>query len=294
MRGRFDGAYNSQNIEQAYGTEPDLLVYAGLRAEKYLANSAPEKDLELIVQAEENIEKICPKKLVLISTIDVFKNPQNVDENTPIDTQDLHAYGYNRYMLECWVREHYVDALIIRLPALFGPNIKKNFIYDYINRIPYMLKADKFLDLVGEWSELSDFYQKQNNNFYKVKELTHLERCLLRKKFMEIGFSALNFTDSRSRYQFYPLSRLWKDIQTALENDIRLWHPATEPVSAGEIYQYLEGESFVNELSGKVSNYNYKTIYDASFHGTNGYIMTKEKVLYEISQFVESEGNVKC
>ena len=62
--GSFDGAYNSKNIEEAYGTNPDLLIYAGLRAEKYLANNAPEKDMELIKQAEDNITKINPKKLV--------------------------------------------------------------------------------------------------------------------------------------------------------------------------------------------------------------------------------------
>ena len=103
----FDAVYNSKNIEKAYGTEPELLVYAGLRAEKYLANNAPEKDMALIVQAEENIRKIAPKKLVLISTVDVFKDPQGVDENSEIDTKDLHAYGYNRYLFEQWVREYY-------------------------------------------------------------------------------------------------------------------------------------------------------------------------------------------
>lgn len=51
--GTFDVAYNSKNIEEAYGTNPDLLIYAGLRAEKYLANNAPEKDMELIFQAEK-------------------------------------------------------------------------------------------------------------------------------------------------------------------------------------------------------------------------------------------------
>ena len=125
--GQFDAVYNSKNIEEAYGTNPQLLIYAGLRAEKYLANHAPEKDMEMIIQAEENIRKIHPKKLVLISTIDVFRVPKDVDENSRIDTVNLHAYGYNRYQLELWVRETYPDALIVRLPGLFGKNIKKNF-----------------------------------------------------------------------------------------------------------------------------------------------------------------------
>ena len=92
--GDFDAVYNSKNIQDAYGTCPDLLVYAGLRAEKYLANNAPEKDMEQIIEAEHNIEKIKPKRLVLISTIDVFKVPKNVDEKSVIDTENLHPYGY--------------------------------------------------------------------------------------------------------------------------------------------------------------------------------------------------------
>ncbi len=40
--GHFDAVYNSKNIEESHGTNPDLLIYAGLRAEKYLANNDPE------------------------------------------------------------------------------------------------------------------------------------------------------------------------------------------------------------------------------------------------------------
>ena len=46
-KGQIDQVYNSKNIEEAYGLKPDLLIYSGLRAEKYLANNAPEKDMEL-------------------------------------------------------------------------------------------------------------------------------------------------------------------------------------------------------------------------------------------------------
>ncbi len=287
--GQFDAAYNSKNIEEAYGTRPDLLIYAGLRAEKYLANQAPEKDMELILQAEENISKIAPEKLVLISTIDVFKTPKKVDETSAVDTEDLHPYGYNRYRLELWVRSHYPDALIIRLPGLFGKNLKKNFIYDYKNVIPFMLNAQKMEELSARDESLGAYYRLQDNGFYKMVELSPAERRELKEKFLKLGFSALNFTDSRSVYQFYPLARLWSDIQTLLQKNIPLWHPATEPVSAGEVYRYLTGKEFVNRLNGPVADYDYRTIHAGIFGGRDGYICRKEDVLREIRTFLSLE-----
>ena len=284
-KGTFEAAYNSRNIEQAYGTRPELLVYAGLRAEKYLANSDPAKDMQLIDAAKDNISRINPKKLVLISTIDVFKIPSNVNEESAIDTDGLQAYGYNRYLLECWVRENYPDALIVRLPGLFGINIKKNFIFDFINVIPFMLKEEKFKELSGKEPGLMKYYLKQDNGFYKVN-VEDKDREMLKDMFRKLGFSALNFTDSRSSYQFYNLSRLWQDIQTALDEEIRLWHPATQPVSAGELYKYLTGETFVNELSGTPAAYDYRTIHDRLFGGHDGYICSKEEVMEDIRVFV--------
>ncbi len=287
--GEFDKVFNSKNISEAYGLKPDLLIYSGLRAEKYLANNAPEKDMELIDMAEENIDKIAPKKLVLISTIDVFKKPEDVDELSTIDIENLHAYGYNRYVLECRIREKYPDALIIRLPGLFGINIKKNFIYDYINVIPFMLKQDKMEELSLVDSEIKNYYQLQDNGFFKLQPLNDSEKEVLKSKFRTLGFSALNFTDSRSVYQFYDLSRLWDDIQIALDNNIKLWHPATEPVSAAEVYSYLMGKEFVNELSGVPANYDYRTIYAELFGGSDGYICRREEILERIKRFVNSQ-----
>ncbi len=279
--------YNSKNIEEAYGTEPDLLIYAGLRAEKYLANNAPDKDYDQILKAEENIERIQPRSLVLISTIDVFKDPSGADETTGVDTKDLHPYGLNRYRLEEWVRERYEDALIIRLPGLFGINIRKNFIYDLINVIPFMLKEDKFNELALKDEFIKDHYIKQDNGFYKVG-VDEKDREELKERFKALGFSALNFTDSRSVYQFYDLSGLWDDINTALRNDIKLWHPATEPVSAGEVYEYLTGDTFINELPGKPAFYDYRTIHDRVFGGHDGYIYEKREVLERIRDFMQS------
>ena len=286
-KGDFDGIYNSKNIQEAYGKNPDLLIYSGLRAEKFLANNAPEKDLELIYGAEKNIEKINPKKLILISTIDVLKKPINVDEDVEIETIGLQAYGYNRYQLECWVRENYPDALIIRLPGLYGINLKKNFIYDYINIIPSMLKEEKMNELLLKNSDLTEYYKLGDNGFYKLTDINENQKKKLRNILKSIQFTALNFTDSRNVYQFYPLERLWNDIKICLENNIKLWHPATEPISASELYAALTGETFENEILDKSLKYNFKTKYFKEFNGNNGYIMSKKEILEDIKKFIK-------
>ena len=134
----FAGQYNSKNIKEAFGSRPELLVYSGVPAEMFLANKDPEGDLAIIKNAIENIKKIMPEKLVLISTVAVYPKPNGVDETDVIRTEDLSAYGKNRRYLEQWVEENVKDHLIVRLPAIYGIHMKKNFIYDYIHVIPAM------------------------------------------------------------------------------------------------------------------------------------------------------------
>lgn len=285
----FNGLYNSKNIEESFGTKPDLLIYSGIRAEKFLANSEPEKDLEIVKNAFENIKKINPKHVVLISTIDVYRNPVDVDESTIIDTDNLQPYGLNRYHLEKLVVNEFKNHTIIRLPGLFGENIKKNFIYDLINLIPLMLDEVKFQELFDKDNFIKDYYVKEKNNFYKCRKVTQLERIELKQYFNKIGFSALNFTDSRGIFQFYNLDYLWNHINIAIRNDIKLLNFAVEPLSVNEIYKAIKGIDFVNQVAKIIPKYDYKTKYDEIFGGQNGYIFEKQFVLKDIIKFVEGK-----
>ena len=216
-----------------------------------------------------------------------MKNPIDVDENAEIEIEGLQAYGYNRYQLECWVRENYPDALIIRLPGLYGINLKKNFIYDYINVIPSMLKKEKMKELLLKDSELENYYKLEDNGFYKLNNIDEEQKKELRKKLKNIQFTALNFTDSRNVYQFYPLERLWDDIQICIKNNIKLWHPATEPISTSELYKFLTGKNFENKILDESIKYDFKTNYFKEFNGNNGYIMNKKEILEDIKKFVK-------
>ena len=236
----FDGLYNSKNIQDAFGTNPDILYYSGVPAAKFIANKYPDQDLDIIKNAVENIRKINPKKLVLISTVDVYKDPNGKDEDSIPQTEGLAAYGANRFYLENRVREMYPDCLIVRLPGLYGKNIKKNFIYDFINYIPALLNEGKMTQLREKNPQLKDFYSLRDDGFWAVN--SGADRRVLKEIFRQVGFSALNFTDSRGVFQYYNLEYLYKDIQIAIENGVKLLNIATEPIEIGTLHKVLTGE----------------------------------------------------
>ena len=287
----FTYKFNTKNIEHAFGTKPDLLIYAGLRAEKFLANNDPEQDLKSIEQAFENIKKIQPQKLVLISTIDVYGDPVNVYEDSGIITEKLQPYGANRLLLEKKVHDYWPEALVVRLPGLFGKNIKKNFIYDFINMIPTMLKKDKYIELAEKEKLLFEYYSLQNNGFYKCKPLSNSEKEKLKNIFSQLGFSALNFTDSRAVFQFYGLHHLWNHIEKALMNNLNILNIATEPVEIGELYHRITGCEFENKVSQQPPYYDFKTKYDHIYGGNRGYIFDKQTVINEIIEFIQEQKN---
>jgi hypothetical protein len=287
---RFDRAFNSSNIGDAFGTRPDLCVYAGIRAEKFLANDDPTADRAIIDNAADTIRRIAPKRLALISTIDVFKNPAGVDEDTSPNTEGLHAYGANRLALEQQASAMVKDCHILRLPGLFGKNIKKNFIYDLMNAVPSMLNERAYRELAAQSPLIADAYIRQPNRFHAYTGSAE-ERARLKPEFERVGFSALNFTDSRAEYQFYNLAYLGEHIQLAVLHNIPLLHLATEPLSAATIYRTVKGSEFVNEISAQPPKYDFRTKYADLLGGKNGYVFGKEQVLREIVEFVE--GNVK-
>ncbi|EPX60393.1 hypothetical protein D187_001880 [Cystobacter fuscus DSM 2262] len=153
----FADLYNSKNIGSIRGRSFDLLVSAGAPAEKWKANAEPEKDLAILQRLMEDLREVRARKMVLISTVDVYPSPVDVDEDSPIDPSKGGAYGRNRHLLEQFILERF-DALVVRLPGLFGPGLKKNVIFDLIhgNRLEAINTAGvfQFYDLNNIWRDI--------------------------------------------------------------------------------------------------------------------------------------------
>jgi nucleoside-diphosphate-sugar epimerase len=129
----FDGLYRSTNIHEIEGREFDLVVCAGAPAQKWIANREPEADRAKIEALIAHLKTVRCKTFVLVSTVDVFKSPLGVDEDSPVDEEGLHAYGLHRRLLEKAVQQHFANHLVVRLPGLVGPGLRKNVIFDFLN-----------------------------------------------------------------------------------------------------------------------------------------------------------------
>lgn len=129
----FESLFRSTNISDIDGKSFDTVVCAGAPAQKWIAIREPEADRQKIDDLIAHLKTIQCKTFILISTVDVFKSPLGVDEATPVDESGLHAYGLHRRLLEKFVEGHFASHLIVRLPGLVGPGLRKNVIFDFLN-----------------------------------------------------------------------------------------------------------------------------------------------------------------
>lgn len=130
---RFESLFRSTDIASICGRSFSHLFCAGIQAKKWWSNLHPEEDLAQIDRLLDHLTKTRAERFTLISTIDVYPAPQLVDEDSKIDRVGHHAYGLNRLYAEERIRELFPQVLVVRLPGLFGPGLKKNLIYDMIH-----------------------------------------------------------------------------------------------------------------------------------------------------------------
>jgi len=144
--GRFTDRYHTQNIHEMSG-HYDLIVCAAPSGTKWKANDTPAQDWTSVSKLIETISHVTADNFVLISTIDATK------EN---------AYGKNRKFLENAILDLFPKAIILRLPALFGPGLKKNVLYDLMNGGMNVNAADvyQWFNLTKLWRYICHYLSK--------------------------------------------------------------------------------------------------------------------------------------
>ena len=124
------------------------------------------------------------------------------------------------------------------MPALFGPNLRKNALYDLVH-----------------------------------DNLT----------------AAIN---PAGVFQWYPIARLWSDIEITRQADLSLVNMVTEAVRMSSIIErYFPGVE-VGQEQAPAPTYNLTTRYSAVFGGEGPFIRTADECLREIGDFVRREKRI--
>jgi hypothetical protein len=129
----FDDFFNSSNIREIIGKHYDLLICSGVSGTKWLANLHPAEDKKKIDSLMDHLRSVTADRFILISTVDVFGNPNKVDEDSGVDLECQTSYGKHRHQLEMTIVERFPNVTIVRLPAIYGWGLKKNALFDLIH-----------------------------------------------------------------------------------------------------------------------------------------------------------------
>lgn len=219
----FDDFFRRADIHEISRQPYSMAVCAGAPGVKWKANADPDGDRQAIERLTDALRNAHISTLVLISTIDVYPHPCGVNEASPIDPSANHPYGRHRYQLETFVRDTFANHLIVRLPALFGPGIKKNVIFDLM----------------------------ENNQTEKINPLAQFQYYCLDwlwndlAKALALGLKTLNLSTTPIRTSeivstFFPQRKVAPPQEPAAHYDMQSIHGSLWPETGKNGYLYTD------------------------------------------------------
>lgn len=303
LRGQhsFDGLFNSRNIAQVEGQSFNTVVCAAAPGSMFEANKKPEQDQAKIEVLTEQLSRLKAQRFVLVSSIAVLADFAGGDDEGTTKFQEDLAYGRHRRILEKFCEQHFENCLIVRLPALFGHGLRKNFIFDLMNPVPTMLQEARLENLK---KELEPTLAKLVNALYAPDAATGMlkldrealnrcsERPALDATMTRIGFSAIQFHNRKTTYQYYDMERLWNDICIALEAGLSHIHLSTEPLEAARIHKRLTGIE-MPETCARLHREDMQTRHAALWSRKGRYLDEADSVLDRLAAFYAGERATK-
>ncbi|WDF72869.1 sugar nucleotide-binding protein [Novosphingobium sp. KACC 22771] len=293
----FDDMFNSRNIGDIAGQSYDMVVCAAAPATMWAANQNPAADKANLDGLFAALRLAKTEHFVLISTIAVLDNAAAgyTEANAAFESEK--AYGLHRRELEERVESHFANSHILRLPALFGPGIKKNFVFDLMNPAPSFIKPDVWEKTLANLSAedaalLGRYYALDEGlgmwGLNRVALNGSQDRENVNAIFHQINFVARNFTNSETRFQYYNMERLADNIDQAVAAGIDTLNVCSQPLSAAEVCRELTGDTFVN-TAPPLWVEDMRSIHAETFGGSGPYLFDRESVLGDLKAFFAAE-----
>jgi len=104
-----------------------------------------------------------------------------------------------------------------------------------------------------------------------------------------INDNCLEMINPRTTVQYYDLSDLWADIETALRHDLRLVNLFNEPIASQTILDRFFPGKPVGGKPAPEAHYDLRSKHAALFGGRNGYIRNAAETLAAMGRFIETE-----
>lgn len=171
LQGSFTHLYRSTTIADIKGLDFDVITCCGLSAKKWWANAHPEEDARSLQSLQDLLSTVTCRRFILLSTIDVFQHtdlPNDESNSFDVSTQ---PYGRHRYDFEQFVKATFSEenVFILRLPALFGPFLKKNIIYDMLeNKEPQSIRRTDEYQFYPIWHLSRDIQWAVDHDLHLV------------------------------------------------------------------------------------------------------------------------------
>lgn len=290
----FGATFNSKTIGAIGQSRYQTVVCAAAPGSMMEANRMPDRDAARIDGLINSLRSVTASNFVLISTIAVLQGFSAENENTAAFETSI-AYGLNRHRLEKFVLEHFERPLVLRLPALFGGVLRKNFLFDILNPVPSMLSAEKLEStktaLGADLAAVLDrIYQWDAGLSLHVVDRAVLDasgrRVEVEGVVEAVGGSAIQFTNPASRFQYYDIGQLWADIGKAMAAGLRVLHLSPVPLRAADIFRAVRGAEM--PLTGaRIHEEDMRTAHAGLWGREGPYSADADQVIAGIRRYVE-------
>jgi nucleoside-diphosphate-sugar epimerase len=139
-------AVTRANYRQNAGQESDLVIEAACNSKKYVADRHPLEDFELSVTHRLRTLRDFPSRFHLhISSVDVYTDlasSEKTRETAIADFERSSLYGFHKLLAEQLVRRYAARWLIFRLAGMVGDGLRKNPVFDILNRKALFIHPD--------------------------------------------------------------------------------------------------------------------------------------------------------